>query len=105
MRRLFEYQSELRTKIVGFDSTLRRSEQHPLIHEVEHSTCNGVCLPNHGPQILMPLSNGIEDFASVMKLITLRDSCDLVVQHGLATLRFDVLLDRPLSNLMEQINP
>ena len=53
----------------------------------------------------MPLSNGIEDFASIMKLIPFRDNCGLVVQHGLATLCFIVLLDRQLSNLIEHINP
>ena len=84
---------------------LGRPEQHHLVHEVEHSACNGVRLSNHGTQILMPLSNGIEDFASIMKLIPLRDSCDLVVQRGLATLRFNVLLDRALSHHVEQSNP
>ena len=49
----------------------------------------------------MPHGNGTEDFVSIMELITFRDSWALVVPM----LRFNVLLDRPLSHLMEQINP
>ena len=84
---------------------LWRSEQHFSIHEVKHLARNGICLSNHDTQVLMPISHGIKDFASIVKLITFRDVCGLVVRFGLATLHFNVLLDRPLSHLMEQINP
>ena len=49
----------------------------------------------------MPTSHGIENFPSIMELITNGDFCCFYGRLGLAALRFNVFFD---SYFMEQIN-